>query len=151
MPLSDLNSTDTIVTGNINTFQIVDDVIYYNDGEIKKVNLDGSDPTAISEGASVTSTNGSCECETGFTGSECDTCTGNVQWNEGVIHCVPYNSTTGFPVSCFADYMCGNIPYARCINSACECQTGPLGVPPFCDTCSDGGQISWNNGVPSCA
>eukprot|EP00026_Physarum_polycephalum_P009683 Phypoly_transcript_09816.p1 GENE.Phypoly_transcript_09816~~Phypoly_transcript_09816.p1 ORF type:complete len:402 (+),score=24.50 Phypoly_transcript_09816:84-1289(+) len=149
--LANLNRSKIIVSNaHVLAFQIADGHIYYNDGEIKRVKLDGSNPKTISKTNHSSPTNGSCECEDGFTGSNCDSCRGSVQWHEGKIHCVPFNTTTGFPVSCFSDYMCGNVPYAKCVKGACECQTGPLGVPPYCDRCSNGGPITWHNGIPSC-
>jgi hypothetical protein len=152
IPLTGLSSTNiqTLATGNVVSLVIVDGYIYYNDGDIKKISLNGSNPSNVSQSSPTYSVNGTCECEPGFTGIHCDICSASLQWNGGVPHCVAFNKTTGFPVSCFASYMCGNVPYAICNENKCECQTGPLGVPPYCDTCLNGDQITWKNGIPSC-
>jgi len=90
---------------------------------------------------------GACECASGFTGSDCTTCDGQVQWNNGNPSCVSILDN-GLPATCDADYQCLNPPYTACDSTSrtCYCRGNLSGSQ--CTECS--GQISWENGLPSC-
>eukprot|EP01111_Echinosteliopsis_oligospora_P013417 TRINITY_DN4809_c0_g1_i1.p1 TRINITY_DN4809_c0_g1~~TRINITY_DN4809_c0_g1_i1.p1 ORF type:complete len:425 (+),score=91.57 TRINITY_DN4809_c0_g1_i1:111-1385(+) len=123
---------------------IYNDVIYYNNGAtIRTTSLIGQNTANLVQ----SSTNGTCVCRPRFTGSNCQTCNGQVQWNQGIPSCIPTNAA-GVPTSCVYDYQCGNVPFTFCAVNVCSCRGNFTG--DRCDQCASPRTTTWRNGIPYC-
>jgi len=96
----------------------------------------------------VTQTNlGVCTCRPNFSGGDCKSCSGQVQWgDDGSPNCVSRDAN-GVPATCSQDYQCGNVPYSICSNNRCTCR--PNFSEANCRKCA--GQVTWSqDGIPTC-
>lgn len=136
------STTKTLNNEQITGLSIYYQRIIYNNGvTIRSTSLDGQDTKDL-----VQSTTGTCTCRAGFYGNNCQSCNGQVQWNNGSPSCVATNGA-GVPATCSFDYQCGNVPYTVCTGS-CSCRGNFTGDK--CDKCEGAKTISFSNGIPAC-
>jgi len=149
---SDLDGKNrvTIAAGKVlGVAQNGNKLLWSIDQAIYSANLDGSNKLKINFDYGV------CGCAYGFSGSDCQTCSGQVQWFEGYPICASILSN-GFPSLCHEHYQCGNYPYTMCYNNAynqagqCYCSYGLTGEP-LCNRCVNASAtITWEQGYPIC-
>jgi len=138
---------------NFTRLQVFEGFVYFDDGNwIRSANtstLDVEDLIPFEFSVSLSGNNhngsGTCTCLDNFSGSDCTTCSGQVQWDNNVPSCVPILEN-GFPSSCSADYQCGNVPYTVCDDGECQCRSSFSGQ--LCTDCA--GTVSWSSNVPEC-
>ncbi|EGG25057.1 EGF-like domain-containing protein [Cavenderia fasciculata] len=115
---------------------------------IKKVTLWSTTVTTLyDEDTAGTGSSGTCSCLDGFSGANCQTCSGGTtRWtNNGTPTCVKLLAS-GQPETCSNGWECQNYPYTQCVSGACRCSEGFTG--DRCDKCS--GAVQWDNGFPTC-
>eukprot|EP01111_Echinosteliopsis_oligospora_P008074 TRINITY_DN2350_c0_g1_i2.p1 TRINITY_DN2350_c0_g1~~TRINITY_DN2350_c0_g1_i2.p1 ORF type:complete len:457 (-),score=62.80 TRINITY_DN2350_c0_g1_i2:49-1323(-) len=133
--------SETAVTG-VSIFDR-NQIIFFNNGvTVRAITLQGQIVQPNNNTTSV------CQCKPGFSGNNCQTCiNGQIQWNNNNPSCVSYGAN-GLPVSCSADYQCGNVPFTLCTNQTCVCRNNFRGIK--CDICDSPRTLTWRNGIPYC-
>ncbi|EFA75468.1 hypothetical protein PPL_10972 [Heterostelium album PN500] len=116
-------------------------VYYQNDNQIISIEVATGKTKVLYDTATVARQN-QCYCATGFSGDQCETCSGRIQWNNGIPKCYRENQ----PLFCVQDYECGNVPFTLCNYGTCSCRNNFYGAK--CDQCDY--HIIWENGIPVC-
>ncbi|KYR01050.1 EGF-like domain-containing protein [Tieghemostelium lacteum] len=121
--------------------------IYYTTtgNVIKKISLGGNHPqTTVLLSPSTYQLN-QCVCNHGLTGDDCQTCHGQLLWDNNQPFCTT-NDQGGNPSVCFYDWQCKNNPYSYCASGTCACRSTFTGDD--CSKCD--GQVVWDFGYPEC-
>jgi len=138
----DGSTTKALLNEQVTGLSIYSKRVIYNNGvTIRSTSLDGQNTMDL-----VQSGTGKCTCRQGFSGSNCQSCSGQIQWNNGSPSCVSTNKA-GVPASCSFDYHCGNVPYTVCAG-VCSCRGNFTGDK--CDQCASPRTVSFSNGIPAC-
>eukprot|EP01111_Echinosteliopsis_oligospora_P008542 TRINITY_DN242_c0_g1_i1.p1 TRINITY_DN242_c0_g1~~TRINITY_DN242_c0_g1_i1.p1 ORF type:complete len:373 (+),score=62.44 TRINITY_DN242_c0_g1_i1:121-1239(+) len=78
-------STTTLSNEPVTGVYIYNQKIFYNNGmTIRSTTLKGESTQNL-----IQQTTGQCTCRPNFSGSNCQTCKGQIQWNNGIPSCVP--------------------------------------------------------------
>ncbi|KAN0032340.1 hypothetical protein ACTFIV_006229 [Dictyostelium citrinum] len=99
-----------------------------------------------------TTSTGTCQCLSAFTGDNCSNCNGTINWesdpttysNYPVCHPFLPDGTVSY---CNQDWQCTNNPYNYCLDNSCVCRNGFGGN--VCQYCSSN-NVTWSNGIPTC-
>ncbi|GAM19262.1 hypothetical protein SAMD00019534_024370, partial [Acytostelium subglobosum LB1] len=138
-----------ITTDPVSESMVVDSTatfVYYKTGSvIKKIGPGAPPPSGVVIFDPAASPLGQCKCARGFTGAQCQTCTGTTRWVDGVPECVA-KLPNGQPETCIYDYECLQVPFAYCGQGTCTCRSNFYGNT--CQSCN--GVVEWSYGFPSC-